>query len=166
MNRVSQICVFAGLTLGVLGLAFGLVFNYAVDHEARLVEYDAYRTTFEAIMEEGGTQWEERAADTTAHAMTHRRAAGVHTHAINMGVVLLLSGLLVPLLARGDPRRSRLAVWGLIGAAWIYPLGLLVQFAGLTRAGQTLAGVGAALAIAALILLFTQVSAALKSLPR
>ncbi len=166
MNRLSRVVVFAGLALIVAGLVFGLAFNYFGDHQARLVVYDAYRSTMEAIIQgEPDDVWQQHRDATNERGQTHRRAIGVHTHGINMGIVLVLLGLLTPLLGRLKNGSNRV-VWGLVGAAWVYPLGLVLQFAGLTLAGQAVAALGAGVAVLALIVLFRQMSRAVDNLPR
>jgi drug/metabolite transporter superfamily protein YnfA len=80
-----------------------------------------------------------------------------------MGILLILIGLLAPLLNRLKKQSPR-ALWAMISSAWIYPLGLLLQFAGLTQVGEALAALGAALAIAALVWLFRNLSQALDTI--
>ena len=161
MNPLSRNLMLAGLALAVAGLVFALGVSYYVDHEARLVAYDAYRSTFEAVMRDAGsTTWQQELAQANQTSLTHRRAAAVHTHSVNMGILLILLGLLTPLLGR-LAKPSPWLLWTMMGAAWVYPSGLLLKFAGLIAWGEALAALGAALAIVAVIWLFRQLSRAL-----
>ncbi len=164
MNPISRLVMLAGLALVVAGLAFALGVSYFVDHEARLVAYDAYQPTFEAVMQDAiDSKWQAELAQANRISVAHRRAADVHTHSVNMGILLILIGLLMPLLSRLK-KQSPWVLWAMISSAWIYPLGLLLQFAGLTQVGEALAALGAALAIAALVWLFRILSRALDTI--
>lgn len=161
MNPLSRNVILGGLALVVTGLAFALVVSYFLDHEARLVAYDAYRPAFTAVAhDQGDSVWQEELALANQASLTHRRAAAVHTHSVNMGILLILIGLLTPLLGRLGKQPPWL-LWAIIGSAWMYPSGLLLKFAGLIGWGEALAGVGATLAIAGIISLFTQLSRAI-----
>ncbi len=85
------------------------------------------------------------------------------THSINMGVLLILVGLLVPLLARAEGSGMPLLA-GFVVAACLYPAGLLLIALKLTFVGEIVAALGAGLAIAVFALLFLKFSAALKSI--
>ena len=164
MNPISRLVMLAGLALVVAGLAFALSVSYFVDHEARLVAYDAYQPTFETVMlDTVDSEWQTELAQANRISVTHRRAADVHTHSVNMGILLILIGLLAPLLSRLKKLSPRV-LWAMISSAWIYPLGLLLQFAGLTQVGEAVAALGGALAIAALIWLFRNLSRALDTI--
>lgn len=164
MNALSRNVLLAGLALVVAGLVFGFVFGFYADHEARLVAYDAYEPTFEAVMrKETASAWQAELEQANIASRTQRYAATVHTHGVNMGMLLILVGLLTPLLGQ-LLRQSRLLLWAIGSAAWIYPLGLLLKFAGLTRSGEAMAALGAALAIAAMLWLLVSISRALDSL--
>lgn len=164
MNPISRLVMLAGLALVVAGLAFALGVSYFVDHEARLVAYDAYQPTFETVMQDTiDSEWQAELAQANRISVTHRRAADVHTHSVNMGMLLILIGLLAPLLSRVKKQSTRV-LWVMISSAWIYPLGLLLQFAGLTQVGEAVAALGAALAIAALVWLFRILSRALDTI--
>jgi hypothetical protein len=109
------------------------------------------------------SEWQAELAQANRISVTHRRAADVHTHSVNMGILLILIGLLAPLLSRLKKQSPRV-LWAMISSAWIYPLGLLLQFAGLTQAGEALAALGAALAIASLVWLFRNLFRALDTI--
>lgn len=166
MNRMSRLVMLSGLALVLAGLVFAVGVSYLVEHESRLVAHDAYQPTFEVLMQDPADgEWQAELAQANRTSITHRRAAGVHTHSINMGILLILVALLIPLLSQLGSQSPWLS-WAMIGAAWVYPLGLLLQFAGLTLAGEVLAAIGAAAAIAALAWLFRVLSRAIDTMTR
>lgn len=166
MNPLSRNVVLGGLGLVVAGLVFALVVSFYLDRETRLVAYDAYRPAFSAVAQDrDDVLWRAELALANQTSLAHRRAAAVHTHSVNMGILLILIGLLAPLLGRLG-KQSTWLISATIGAAWIYPSGLLLKFAGLIAWGEALAGIGAALAIAAMLLLFTNLSRAVDSVTR
>lgn len=158
--------MLAGLALVIAGLVFGLVAGLYAGNEARLATYDAYQPTFLAVMQDAsGGEWQAALEKANQRSMAQRRAATVHTHGVNMGMLLILVGLLAPLLAQLKSPRP-LLLWAMIAAAWIYPLGLLLKFAGKVPWGEALAALGAALAIGVLAWLFLNVSRALERIAR
>lgn len=166
MTPLSRNVLLAGLALVVAGLVFAFIIGIYVDHEARLAAYDAYGPTFRAIIEDASrSEWQEELAQANRTSMAQRYAATVHTHGTNMGILLILVGLLTPLLAQLR-KQSPWLLWAMTGAAWVYPLGLFFKFAGRTQLGETLAALGAALAIVALAWLFVSVSRAIEKIAR
>ncbi len=163
MDRYQKPVVIAGLALIVVGLLFGLVFAYTMDHEARLVVADAYQPVFELLGENTATDWQALQEKINAQSLTHASAITFHAHSINMGVLLILVGLLVPLLARAEGSGMPLLA-GFVVAACLYPAGLLLIALKLTFVGEIVAALGAGLAIAVFALLFLKFSAALKSI--
>ena len=164
MDRSSRSIILSGLALATLSLIFGIIFSYWVDHKARLAEYDDYRTTLELIVDaEPAVQWRKELEDTNRHSALHRRASVFHTHAINMGILLILVGLYLPLL-KDSRESSPWLAWSFVGFAWLYPMGLLLQLSGFILTGQVIAATGALLAITTLGLLYRKLSRALDSL--
>ena len=138
----------AGLMLILAGFVFGLVFSWSVGHEARLVAHDSYQPVFEAIADDGSqAEWRALEQGITERSIAHRRAADTHGHSVNMGILLILVGLLAPLFADRGSTRLLLA---LAVAAVVYPIGLSLQFFGLTTAGEFVSAAGAIGAIVAL----------------
>ncbi len=163
MDRYQKPVVTAGLALIVAGLLFGLVFAYATDHQARLVAADAYQPVFELLGENTATDWRGLQDKINAQSMAHASAITFHAHSINMGVLLILVGLLVPLRAHALGSGAALIV-GFVVAACLYPAGLLLIALKVTFVGEVVAAVGAGFAIAVFALLFLKFSQALKSI--
>lgn len=158
MNALTQRTVLAGLVLILLGFLFALAHSLAYGHQARLAAHDAYRPVFEEIAASGNeADWRKTQAAITAISVAHRRAADTHGHAVNMGILVILIGLLTPLFERarsddvGTPRGAGIAF---VLFAGLYPVGLFLQYLRLTTAGEAVAAVGAVGAIACLAWLF------------
>lgn len=146
--------VLSGLVLIAAGFLFALVFTLSLDHEARLVAHDAYRPVFELIAGQGeSAEWQPLEEAISARSKAHRRAVDVHGHAINMGVLLVLIGLLMPLMSETAGRHAA-PLAALIASAFLYPLGLMLQLFRFVTAGEILAAIGAIGAIGALAVLF------------
>jgi hypothetical protein len=145
----------AGLLLILAGFLFGLAFSWSVDHQARLVAHEAYQSVFESLVQEGDRNaWRMLEQDATERSIAHRRAADTHGHAVNMGILLILVGLLAPLFPTGgNPGRLLMA---LAASAVVYPVGLCLQFFTLTLAGEIVSAAGAIGAIAALAALLVR----------
>lgn len=162
MNRISRWLLLSGLLLVLAGIVFGAGFGIAVDHEPRLAAFDDYGEVFSRLGEAEATRQEIDAA-IDRRSVAHRRFAGVHTHSVNVGILLLLLGIVSPVLgSAGAPRPRGIVV--LAVAAWIYPAGLLLQFLGLRLAGEIVAATGAVAIIAAFSLFFLKMVRALDAL--
>lgn len=162
MNGPSRLLLLAGLLLILAGFLFGIGFSLAVDHQARLVAYDDYGPVF-ASLGDAEVAPNEVDAGADQRSVAHRRAMDVHTHSVNLGILLLLIGVLSPLLSSAGTARPRGLLW-LAGAAWLYPAGLLLQFLGSVRAGEIVAAIGAAVIIVAFAVIFYRISRAVNAL--
>ncbi|MEJ8569680.1 hypothetical protein [Elongatibacter sediminis] len=168
MTAWTQRMVLAGLVLILLGFVFALVHSLSYGHQARLVAHDAYRPVFEEIAATGDeTSWQETEAEITAVSVAQRRAADTHGHAVNMGILVILIGLLTPLFERarsGDGGAPRGAGIAFALFAGLYPVGLFLQYLRLTTAGEIVAAIGAVGAIACLAWLFLKLRKAVDGL--
>jgi hypothetical protein len=162
----SRRFIVAGLVLIAAGFVFGLLFSLSVDHEARLVAHDAYRPVFELIARDGsGADWQPVEEAVSTRSVAHRRAADVHGHCINLGILLILLGLLLP--AAGEVRGPRTALLpALAASAFVYPLGLFLQYLTFKAAGEIVSALGAIGVIAACAGLYLQISRGVDALQR
>lgn len=161
MNRWSQRLIGLGLLLILAGFVFALLFSWSTGHETRLAAHDAYQPVFEWIAGAGAgsAEWRELENEISRNSVAQRRAADVHGHSVNMGILLILIGLLSALVSRDGGLDSRLLA-AIAAAAVIYPAGLLLQFFELRLAGEAVAAVGGAGALAALAALYVRLSRA------
>ena len=156
MNAWHHRLILTGLALVLAGFVFGLVFTWSVDHEARLVAHDAYGQVFEEAARSGSTgEWRNVEQEATARSVAHRRAADTHGHSINMGILLILVGLLAPLFADRGAANGRLLLVLAVSSV-VYPVGLSLQFLTLTLAGEVVSAAGAIGAIGALTALLVR----------
>lgn len=156
--------VVAGIVLILAGFAFGLFFGWSVGHETRLAAYEAYQPVFETVANQGeNAKWQAMENRISARSVQHRRAADVHGHSINMGILLIIVGLLLPVLTNVGGRAVA-ALPALIAAAFVYPFGLSLQFMGFTTAGEAVSALGAVVAIVALGTIYVLFSRTVNSL--
>jgi hypothetical protein len=152
--------IVTGLALILGGFLFSLAFSLSVDHQARLVAHEAYQPVLEDIVTDiENEDWRSLTAGITKTSIAHRRAADVHGHSINMGILLILIGLLTPLLAAGNAgtgNDNRLIVVLALSAV-VYPAGLLLQYLTFTVAGEIVAALGAVAAILSLATLYIRI---------
>ncbi len=138
--------ILGGLLLALLGLVYGLVYTYIVDHQTlpRLREH--YRGAFVAAAEGDAAQVESELEEGQAMNYRYVRAIDVHTHWLKMASVAILLGLILPLVQWNRKARRALAVVFLAGGL-IFPLGVFAQIVSDSVVPQAVAAGGAALAI-------------------
>lgn len=164
MDRAQKLIFIAGLVLILAGLLFGLGHTYYVNHGTRLVSNDSYEPVFSMISDRHMTvAWQELQQEIHSINRLNARAIDVHTHSINMGILVLMLGLMFPLLITGRPSDIPLLL-GFVTATWIYPIGLTLQMFELNIAGEIIAALGACLATVIFILVFFRVSKSLDSI--
>lgn len=163
MDRQVKRFVVAGLILILAGLLFGLVFSYSVDHRTRLTTNDAYQPVFELISEGAeDTDWQTLLREINSASRVYARAIDVHTHSVNMGILVMLMGLLYPVFSGGRRFAEVLAI-GFVLAAWLYPAGLMLQMFQSTLLGEVIAALGAGLGIGTFTLLLIGIWRGLES---
>ncbi len=138
--------IVGGLLLALLGLVYGLVYTYFVDHQTlpRLREH--YRGAFVAAAEGDAARVETELEEGQAMNYRYVRAIDVHTHWLKMASVAILLGLILPLVQWNRKTRQVLALLFLAGGV-IFPLGVFAQVVTDSVVPQAVAALGAALAI-------------------
>jgi hypothetical protein len=158
MTIWSRRLIGVGLLLILAGFVFALLLNWSTGHEARLVAHEAYQPVFERIAA-GDGEWRELEQAISRNSIAQRRGADVHGHSVNMGILLILIGLLSSIISRNGGIDGRLLL-AMAAAAVIYPTGLLLQFLELGLLGEAVAAVGAAGSVAVLAALYVRLSRA------
>jgi len=105
---------------------------------------------FEAIVSggNGGSErWREIEDEISRNSVLHRRAADVHGHSVNMGILVMLVGLLAPLVTRNTGAADYRLLLAMAVTSVVYPGGLFLQFLGLNPAGELVSAIGAAGAV-------------------
>ena len=91
MKNLQLVLINAGLALVISGLIFGLYYSTQTDNSATLELKDAYETTFIQIVNEQETDnWRSTFEKTLTRNTWNSRAIDVHTHSINMGILVML----------------------------------------------------------------------------
>jgi hypothetical protein len=162
MTIWSRRLIGIGLLLILAGFLFALLLNWSTGHEARLVAHDAYQPVFERIAS-GDGEWRELEQAISRNSIAQRRGADVHGHSVNMGILLILIGLLSSIINRNGGIDGRLLL-AMAAAAVIYPTGLLLQFMEPGLLGEAVAAVGAAGSVAVLAALYVRLSRAVDKL--
>ena len=161
MGRLQKQVVVTGLLLIAAGFLFGLVMTFAADHQTRLLVNDSYSEVFVLLSRDGSSNESKAIQDEADRkALSYSRAVGFHTHSINMGILVILGGLLLPLVGAHGRRRT-LTIYGFVFAACLYPIGLLLTLFGLELVGEIAAAAGAILAIATFAVIWLGISQAL-----
>lgn len=159
MDKLQRHFIISGLCLIVLGFVYGFGYTILVDHEALLVLKDNFGSVFVQLaqsMQEKNAGAEiigslEELSRTSVH---YRRAIGAHTHAINLGLLVILFSVIFA-FAYGKTGKGRSMALLFVLGAFAYPLGLALQAVGLVLLGELFAvlGSGAVVCCVAVLLL-------------
>jgi hypothetical protein len=146
MEKLQLRLVITGLVIILVGFLYGMFHAIAVDHAPRLQLREDYKVAFTQIADRG---IDDRTSKSTlnsidsvnARSVEYQRAIGAHTHAIYLGLVIIILGLVLNFALRNSRYKSHIAISLGAGAA-IYPLGLGLQASGNIQAGEVLALLG------------------------
>ena len=146
MEKLQLRLVITGLILILIGFLYGMVHIIAVDHAPRLQLREDYKVAFSQIADRG---LDDRTYKSTLNSIEsvnnrsveYQRAIGAHTHAIYLGLMIIILGLVLN-FALGDSRYKSHIVISLGAGAVIYPLGLALQASGMILAGEVFALLG------------------------
>lgn len=145
MDRIQRRVVVGGLILILAGFIYGGVYTVLVDRTSLLQIKDSYSSVFLIVAEKSEAK---NAADILLQLgqlqdlrVRYTRAIGAHVHAINLGLVVILAGLLLP-LTRLTPDKGRWLATLFLGGGAIYPIGLSLQAGGYLFVGEVFAVLG------------------------
>ncbi|MFT5132326.1 MAG: hypothetical protein ACI9SC_000791 [Gammaproteobacteria bacterium] len=146
MEKLQLRLIITGLVIILLGFLYGMVHTLAVDHAPRLQLREDYKVAFTQAADRG---LDDRTSKSTlnsidsvnARSVEYQRAIGAHTHAIYLGLVIIVLGLVLNFALGNSRYKSHIAI-SLGAGAVIYPLGLALQASGNIRAGEGLALLG------------------------
>ncbi|NKB36873.1 MAG: hypothetical protein GKR93_06835 [Gammaproteobacteria bacterium] len=146
MEKIQLRLVITGLLLILLGFLYGMIHTIAVDHAPRLQLREDYKVAFTQAADKG---FDNRTSKSTmnniesvnARTIEYQRAIGAHTHAIYLGLMITILGLVLNFALANSPYKFH--IMGALGAgAAIYPLGLALQASGMILAGEVMALLG------------------------
>ena len=166
MEKFQLRLLITGLILILAGFLYGMVHTISVEHSPRLQLREDYKVAFTQAAEEGlNAQSSETTmnsiASVNARSVEYQRAIGAHTHAIYLGLMLIILGLILNFALDDFRYKSHIAISLAAGAA-IYPLGLALQAGGLILAGEAFALLGSVTVIGCIGLIVLK----LLSIPR
>ncbi len=147
MSGAERWLVLAALACMLGASLYGAIHGRAHGDETRLVLREQYAPAFLAAARGDVASAQALLARGQARQVAVGRAVSVHAHLGNLGVLLLLAGLVLPLTGWGRRGRQVVAA-GLIAGAVLYPLGIHLQIGALGIAiPRAIAGAGALLTL-------------------
>lgn len=168
MQTLQRGLVICGVSLILSGLVFGIGFGFVADHASVMTVKDWYQPAFvglsEGLANKTGNMSDHMALIESIgqRATQYRRAVGAHAHAINLGLVMIILGLILG-FAFTDKRYAKWVAWALAVGGCVYPVGLVLQAFGLVFLGEAFSVMGAGLMLAGLgsilLVLFLKTSA-------
>lgn len=157
MEKLQRNLVICGLCLIVSGFVYGLGYTILVEHRALLELKDAYGSAFVEFTQgmeasKTGEGILDSFDEIKESSVRYRRAIGAHTHAINLGLLVILLGTIFS-FALGKTKKGRWVALLFITGAFTYPTGLALQALGLVWAGEVFAVLGSGAVVASLAIL-------------
>ncbi len=146
MEKIQLRLVITGLILILVGFLYGMVHTIAVDHAPRLQLREDYKVAFTQAADKGLDDLAFRSTLNSIDSVNNRsvkyqRAIGAHTHAIYLGLMIIILGLLFNFALTNFPYKAQTAI--ALGAGVIaYPMGLGLQASGFILAGEVFALLG------------------------
>lgn len=157
MEKLQLRLVIGGLVIILLGFLYGMAHTLSVDHTPRMSLRDDYESGFAELADRGLDQQSVRSTlqhieTVNTSSIKYQRAIGAHTHAIYLGMLVIILGLFFNRILAGSRHSTLLAA--MLGAGVvIYPLGLAAQAAGFILLGEGLALLGSLMIIASIMVL-------------
>lgn len=154
MESLQRHLVVCGVGLILAGLVYGHAYSLISNHTALLTIKDDYQ----AIYVDVSQAVDKNASESdilddinivNAKSTRYRRAVGAHAHAINLGLLITIVGLIFSFALAGSRHASKIA-YGFLTGCICYPVGLALQAMGQVVAGEAFALLGASLVLACL----------------
>ncbi|MBT7951520.1 MAG: hypothetical protein HN764_07840 [Gammaproteobacteria bacterium] len=154
MEPLQKRLVVCGVGLILAGLVYGHAYSFISNHTALLTIKDDYQAIFVDVTRSvntnaGGSFASNDIDDINSKSTQHRRAVGAHAHAINLGLLITIIGLILSFALAGNKHACKIG-YGLLTGSICYPTGLALQAMGLVLAGEAFALLGAALVLGCL----------------
>ena len=125
-GAAAKVLVFGALALAVLGMTYGLVYAVFVEHQTLDVLGGSLTTAFVK-----GTQRDLPAAQSSIDAYARQayiyvRQVDAHSHWIGLAMILFVLGIAFDRVGLSQGWKLALAC-ALLGGAFVFPLGVLMQ---------------------------------------
>lgn len=150
MTSSRKIFVLGGLALAVLGIAYGLWYAVAVEHQTLDSLGGALTGAFQAAEQHDAAGTASMLARYRQTKYAYERQVDVHSHIIGLAILLIVFGLASDRINFAEKTRSRLALALLTGSI-LFPLGVLMETTSHGPIPQALAAIGSAVVILALL---------------
>lgn len=147
IEQLQRRLITFGLIFISVGFIYGVAYNFYVNRDALLQLKDDYMPAFSQLTEEiisqaDGSRALVEIGQTNIRSTQYKRAIGAHAHAINLGLLLILVGMVFSFVMQNS-KKARLVAYLLVFGISVYPLGLALQAAGLKLLGEGFALFGA-----------------------
>ncbi len=157
MENIQLRLVTCGLFIILLGFLYGLFHAFSTGHTPRMSSREDYKGAFEQLAEQNLTKADSenihaKLEQVNERSVEQQRAIGAHTHAIYLGLLVSLVGLLLGVICTSLDQARRIAL-AIGSGVIIYTLGLATQAAGFILAGEALALLGSLLVIGSIAVL-------------
>jgi hypothetical protein len=149
MNGARRLLVFGGIALAIVGMLYGLHYAVFVEHQTLDRMGGSLATAFTHAAKR---DWQKSEYAFIAYRETkynYVRQVDVHSHWIGLAMLMVVLGIVFDDVAFGERIRFGIALALLIGST-IFPLGVILQTAGMAPLGSALAITGSALVLAAM----------------
>ena len=143
--------ILSGVFLMLIGVIYGAIHTYMVDHETLLVLRETYQEAFLSAAAGDMAAAEQSLENAKAANYRYVRAIDTHTHVIKLATLVILIALVYPLLGWSEGVRRWLSR-GFVTGVVLFPLGLFLQIYAESIVLRGLAAVGALLVIASFTL--------------
>ena len=150
MTSAPKIFVLGGLALAVLGMAYGLWYAVAVEHQTLDGLGSALTGAFAAASRHDAAGAELTLATYRQTKYNYDRQVDVHSHIIGLAILLIVLGLASDRINFAERTRSWLAT-ALLAGSLLFPLGVLLETLTEGPIPQALATVGSAVVILSLL---------------
>ena len=157
MNKLQIRLLITGLAYILAGFLYGMFHTVSVDHAPRMSLKDDYQSAFSRLSESRlqGSARDSAMLEIDAvgnKSTSYQRAIGAHTHAIYLGMLVIVIALLFSQIL-ADSRHAVIIAGALGSGILIYPAGLAVQAAGYILPGEAIALLGSLLVVSSMTML-------------
>lgn len=150
MTSARKIFLLGGLVLAGLGMAYGLWYAVAVEHQTLESLGGALTCAFEAAAQHDSAGAESMLARYRQTKYAYDRQVDVHSHILGLAILLIVLGLAGDRINFAERTISRLAM-ALLAGSVLFPLGVLLETITGGPIPQALAVLGSAAVILSLL---------------
>jgi hypothetical protein len=154
MESLQRRLIVFGVGLILVGLVYGHAYSLISNHTALLTIKDDYQAIFVDVTQAVDKNDIEAFSlndidEVNSKSTRYRRAVGAHAHAINLGLLITIIGLIFSFVLAGNKHACKIG-YGLLAGSICYPTGLALQATGQILAGEALALTGTCLVLGCL----------------